>query len=64
MRELEALEKPASPDRWPVDRHLWERHIQQAKQWRDYLSGAEAAVLQEQLASIMAGLGHEPYSVG
>jgi hypothetical protein len=54
------MEKPApNPDRWPVDRHLWERHRPADQAMADYLSGTEAAVLQEQLASVMAGRGHK-----
>jgi hypothetical protein len=58
----EALEEPApNPDRWPVDPHLWGGIVQQTKQWQDYLSGPEAAALQERLVAVMAALGHEPY---
>jgi hypothetical protein len=38
--------------------------VRQTKQWWQYLSATETAVLQERLAKVMAVLGYEPYPAG
>jgi hypothetical protein len=54
-------ERQPQPGRWHADPHLWEGIIPRTKQWTDYLSPHEAALVQRRLASAMQLLGYAPY---
>jgi hypothetical protein len=55
------------PDRWAHwerSRHLYEGIKEHTKDWRDFLSSADAQRIQNRLAKEMSALGHDPYEVG
>jgi hypothetical protein len=60
--EPQAVEEP-DPDlsRWRSDPHLWGEIVPVTKNWRDYMTPAEADVIQRALSSVMARLGYDGY---
>lgn len=63
--EPEAVQEP-NPDlnRWRGDPHLWGEIVAVTKDWRDYMTSAEANEVQTGLSHEMTWLGHEPYELG
>jgi hypothetical protein len=57
---LTALDDPDQWAHWERSRHLYEGIKTHTKEWRDYLSSADAQWIQDQLAPEMQILGHDP----
>jgi hypothetical protein len=55
------LEAQPDPGRWPVDPHLWGSIVPRTKEWRDFITREEAAVVQRLVGPMMKYLGYEPY---
>jgi hypothetical protein len=65
------LEEPFEPqavqetdpdlNRWRVDPHLWGEIVPVTKNWRDYMTPAEADVIQRALSHVMTRLGYDRY---
>lgn len=62
--EPSAVEEPNPDlDRWRGDPHLWGRIVTVTKDWREYVTAAEARFIQGRLSPVMSRLGYVPYRI-
>ncbi|MPZ73151.1 MAG: hypothetical protein GEU74_07960 [Nitriliruptorales bacterium] len=61
----QAVEEHApNPRRWRVDPHLWSGIVAETKSWTDYMTQAEARIIERRLRPEMAALAYEPRIAG
>jgi hypothetical protein len=54
-------EQSPQPGRWRGDPHLWGAIVPVTKDWRDYVTMAEADLIQTDLRQVLGRLGYQPY---